>query len=48
MYQIISMIGEISSETDSPVYSKFNPEVDATPKIKKIAADTAQISTDTP
>ena len=24
MYQIISMAGEILSETDSPVYSKFN------------------------
>lgn len=88
MYQIISMTGEILSETDSPVYSKFNPEnkswisasefdadcvvvdgkrcvlygktfvansakvvfvkkIDATPKIKKIAADTAQISIDT-
>lgn len=25
MYQIISMTGEILSETDSPIYSKFNP-----------------------
>ncbi len=26
MYQIISMTGEILSETDSLIYSKFNPE----------------------
>ena len=25
MYQIISMTGEILAETDSPIYSKFNP-----------------------
>ena len=26
MFQIISMTGEILAETDSPIYSKFNPK----------------------